>query len=83
MVEQLVRGVQQVLQPATEEATIAEQQAMQHMANAVNQQQVMPDLMKEMVKMMQQMQTMQAQMLNNQPLPPNNRRDLNNRRCRN
>ena len=73
LIEEIVNGVQRALEPATEEAAYAEQQAMQHMANATTQQQVLPDLMNQMMTMMKQMQDMQTQMLTN-----NNRTTGNN-----
>ena len=65
LIEQIVNGVQRALEPATEQATYAEQQAMQHMANATTQQQVMPDLMNQMVQLMKQIQEMETQMMTN------------------
>ena len=88
LVEEVVRGVQRALEPAAEEAAMAEQQAMQHMANATTQNQMVPDLMTQMMQMMQQMQQMQAQIAQASVTTPasnrnNSSNNNNNRRRKN
>ena len=85
LVNEVIEGVKRALEPASEEAAIAEQQAMLHMANMSSQQQAMPDIMTKMMEMMQQMQQMQVQMMqqsghnNSNNTISNNRRNNRNR----